>query len=246
MENKVLAVVNNREIKESDVQALLQNLGPNAARYQGEQGHKQLVEQLILEEMLYSDAVEQGIDTEDKYLATLEQLKKSLLAQYSVSKLLESVTVTEEEINEYYEKNKEAFKSGEAVEASHILVKTEQEANDIKAEIAAGLSFEEAAQKYSSCPSNANGGSLGKFGRGQMVPEFENAAFVLEVGKVSEPVQTQFGYHLIKVTQKEEAKELTLNEVREEVINRVKFEKQNVIYSAKQNLLKEKYPVEYK
>ena len=89
------------------------------------------------------------------------------------------------------------------VRAEHILVKTEAEANDIKTQIEEGkISFEDAAKEYSKCPSKANGGDLGYFGRGMMVKEFETASFEGEVGKVSDPVQTQFGWHLIKVLDK--------------------------------------------
>ena len=87
------------------------------------------------------------------------------------------------------------------VKASHILVKTKEEAEQIRVDILSGkISFAEAAEKYSSCPSGSKGGDLGFFGRGMMVPEFDQASFSLPVGEVSEPVQTQFGYHLIVVT----------------------------------------------
>ncbi len=88
------------------------------------------------------------------------------------------------------------------VKASHILVKTEQEAIDLYNKINEGLAFEEAAKYYSLCPSGQEGGDLGYFGRGMMVKPFEDAAFELEVGKVSNPVKTQFGWHLILVTDK--------------------------------------------
>ncbi len=87
------------------------------------------------------------------------------------------------------------------VRASHILVNSQDQALRLKKEIEAGnITFEDAAKKYSTCPSGANGGDLGYFGRGQMVKEFETSAFSLPVNKVSDPVKTQFGYHLIKVT----------------------------------------------
>ena len=90
-----------------------------------------------------------------------------------------------------------------AVRASHILVKTQDEAVQIKKDIEAGtISFEDAAKKYSLCPSKAQGGDLDYFGRGMMVKPFEDAAFDGEIGHVSEPVQTQFGWHLIKVVDK--------------------------------------------
>lgn len=88
------------------------------------------------------------------------------------------------------------------VKAKHILVDTKAEATKIKAEIDDGASFDYYARTYSKCPSGQNGGSLGYFGRGQMVKPFEDAAFNGEIGKVSEPVKTQFGWHLIMVEDK--------------------------------------------
>jgi peptidyl-prolyl cis-trans isomerase C len=88
------------------------------------------------------------------------------------------------------------------VKASHILCSTREEAEAVISELKGGKSFEELALKYSSCPSGRQGGDLGFFGRGQMVKEFEDAAFALEPGKVSAPVRTQFGYHVIRVTER--------------------------------------------
>lgn len=89
------------------------------------------------------------------------------------------------------------------VKASHILVKTEQEAMDLYNEIVNdGKSFEEIAQAKSLCPSGQNGGDLGFFGKGMMVKPFEEAAFDLEIGEISKPVETQFGWHLIKLVDK--------------------------------------------
>jgi len=89
-----------------------------------------------------------------------------------------------------------------SVRASHILVDTKAEADSIKAKIDNGESFEALAKKYSKCPSGKEGGDLGYFERGQMVKEFEDSAFSLPIGKVSDPVKTQFGWHLIKVCDK--------------------------------------------
>lgn len=88
------------------------------------------------------------------------------------------------------------------VKASHILVGTKEEAQELKKRIDGGEDFGKLAAEHSKCPSGANGGDLGYFGKGQMVPEFEKAAFDLPAGCVSEPVQTQFGWHLIKVLDK--------------------------------------------
>jgi len=86
------------------------------------------------------------------------------------------------------------------VRASHLLVKTEAEAIKLREEIVAGKPFAEVAKEVSMCPSGKNGGDLGFFGKGQMVPEFEQASFSLPVGEVSQPIQTQFGWHLLVVT----------------------------------------------
>ena len=88
------------------------------------------------------------------------------------------------------------------VHAYHILVKTKEEADSILKEIKSGASFQKMAQLKSICPSGKNGGDLGWFGRGQMVREFEKAAFELEKGEISEPIKTQFGWHIIKTVDK--------------------------------------------
>lgn len=98
--------------------------------------------------------------------------------------------------------NKKEVQMTQQVKASHILVSTKEDALQLREEILAGKSFEEAAEDKSQCPSKQQGGDLGYFGRGQMVPEFEHAAFILPVGEVSDPIQTQFGWHLILVTDK--------------------------------------------
>ena len=90
------------------------------------------------------------------------------------------------------------------VKASHLLVKTEEEAIKLKEEIAAGKEFAQAAMEVSLCPSGQNGGDLGYFTKGQMVKEFEDACFSMEVGEVSNPIKTQFGYHLIHLTDKKD------------------------------------------
>lgn len=84
------------------------------------------------------------------------------------------------------------------IKARHILVEQEYECQDLVKKLDAGESFEELARKFSKCPSKARGGDLGEFGKGRMVPSFEEAAFGLDVNQVSGPVRTQFGYHLIQ------------------------------------------------
>jgi foldase protein PrsA len=138
---------------------------------------------------------------------SLAEVKKNLVSTMKIKKLLEPrIKVTEEEVKAFFEENKEDFAQEEQVKARHILVATEKEAQEIKDKLAKGEDFAALAKEYSTDDSTKNnGGQLGFFNRGDMVPEFEKAAFALAVGEISAPVKTEYGYHLIKVEEKKEA-----------------------------------------
>lgn len=241
---KVLAVVNGKEIKEKDVDLLLKGLGPQqAAQFMSVEGKKRLLDELINQELFYSDAVDNDFEDEEEFKREFENMKITMLKQYAMSKLLASVRVDEEEIKKYYDEHKEMFKSPESVRASHILVKEESEANDILKEINNGLSFEEAAKKYSQCPSASIGGDLNYFTKGKMVPEFEQAAFSLDKDEISAPVKTQFGYHIIKVTDKKQEGIKSFEESRQQIYQMLLGMKQNKVYLDKIQELKGKYEV---
>ncbi len=246
MENKVLAVVNGREITQLDVQKTLQSLGQAAMNYQGPDGEKKLVDELVNQELFYAEAVATELEKDEQFVAEMAEVKNNMLKQFFVRKLLADIQVPEEEVEAYYNENKAQFNKPAQAKASHILVDTEDQAQDIKKEIEDGLSFEEAAQKYSKCPSNAKGGDLGFFGQGQMVPEFEQAVFAMEVGDMSAPVQTQFGFHLIKKTDAADGGEAEFGEVRSNIVQQLTVQKQNEVYYGKADALKEKYSVEMK
>ena len=119
---------------------------------------------------------------------------------------------------------------------------TEDECNEILAKVTNGeMTFEAAAKEFSKCPSGQNGGDLGEFGKGQMVPEFEQAAFAAELGQVVGPVVTQFGAHLIKVEAKSAATVAALEEVEEQIRQHLLQQKQHQVYTAEINELKAKY-----
>lgn len=246
MENKLIAVVDGREIRESDLHALIHNLGQNAARFAGEGGRTQLVGELVAQELFYSDALASGLDQDPEFVNAVEEMKKSLLKQFALNKLLREVTISDEEAREYFEANKETFKPQPSANASHILVETEEEAHTILAEIKSGLAFADAAQKYSSCPSKERGGNLGQFSKGQMVPEFETATFAMTPGEISEPVKTQFGYHLIELHSITGGDDVAFEDVADQVKQYYTSVKHNEVYNNKQNELKEKYTVELK
>ena len=137
--------------------------------------------------------------------------------------------------------NPEAVKVPEMVEASHILVKVDDATKDedakkkideVRAQLLAGTNFAELAKSVSDCPSKERGGSLGKFDRGRMVPEFDAAAFTQEVGAIGEVVKTQFGYHVIRVDAKEPAREIAFDDVKNKLIESMKAESENQAKSA--------------
>lgn len=245
MEKKdILAVVGTKEITAMDVDSALQSLGPQRAmQFQSEEGRAKLLEDLINQELFYLNAIDNNADEEEEFKNEMKKIKENFLKQYAIGKLLSEVKVEEKEAKEFYENNKEQFISAEGVQASHILVEDESQAKEISAELNNGLSFEDAAKKYSKCPSNERGGDLGFFSKGQMVPEFENAAFSMEKGEVSEPVKTQFGYHIIKLTDKKDADTKSFDEVKDNIYGQLIHKQQQVTYFEKVEELKSKYSV---
>lgn len=247
MENKVLAIVNGKEITQRDLEASISRFPKERQSYlMSEEGRKQLIDQLVSFELVYNYALDNGVEKDPNYIAKLENAKRELLTQTAINNVLADVNVTDEEVKSYYEANKNYFMDQPSVTARHILVETEEEANKISNEIQNGMSFEEAASSYSSCPSKAQGGNLGSFTKGQMVPEFEEAAFGLAVGELSKPVQTQFGYHLIKVEGKTEEAAKPLSEVDSLIKRELQSEREAFKYMQFTEQLKRKYNVEMK
>lgn len=246
MADKILARVGNLTVTENDVNEFLASLGQRGASYSTPEGRRAILNQLIDNKLLLLDAQRNLYEGEAAFRAELARLKETLLINYAGEKAIASARVTDAEVKEYYEANKEQFVSGDTVNASHILVKTEEEAIAVLERINGGeISFEDAAREYSSCPSNAQGGNLGDFGRGQMVPEFDSAVFAMEVGEISAaPVKTQFGYHLIKLNSKEEAAPIDFDAVKGELSEMLLNEKRRKAYDSKINQLKIMYPVD--
>ena len=222
------------------------NLGQRAPQYNNPQGKKVLLEQMINKELILLDAKKNLMEHDAEFKAELEKLKNELLANFYVDKALRQVKVSDDEIKKYYDEHPEEFQGEETVSARHILVETEEQANDVLARIQKGeMSFEDAAKAFSSCPSSQQGGDLGEFGRGQMVAEFDTACFEMEEGEVRGPVKTQFGFHLIKLEKKNPAKAYTLEEAKPALQQKLLGEAQQKTYQSKINQLKILYPVDY-
>lgn len=247
MDSNVLAKVQDIEITKQHLMNIMRSLPQQQMmEVSTEEGRKKLLEEIVSSELFYLNASEQQLDQEEEFKQILEEAKHSLLQRFAVQKLLENITVSDEEMKAYYEENKESFVASEEVRAKHILVAEEDKAKEIKEEITSGAkTFDEAAKEYSTCPSKEKGGDLGFFGKGRMVPEFDKAAFELEVGTVSDIVTTQFGHHIILVEEKKESAVKPFEQVTEQINQTLVRGKQQEVYSAKVNELKEKYNVEF-
>ncbi len=204
------------------------------SRFQTEEGKKNFLKELIKEELLFLEAKKQGLNKEPEIVAKLEEFERMTLINLLLKKEIEEKgTPSEEEIREYFDKNPDEFKIGSGIRAKHILVETKEEVEDILKRIQKGESFSNLAKKLSKDPGSAkNGGDLGFFGPGTMLPEFEKVAFNLKIGAISNPVKTQFGYHIIQVTEKKEGKLKVFEEVKEEVKKRLTINKQRDLFTS--------------
>ncbi|MEG2354007.1 MAG: peptidylprolyl isomerase [Clostridium sp.] len=243
--SKIIAKVNGREITQTDLDVLLGGLQPQvAAQFYSQEGQARLLDELINQELLYSDAVSSNYEAEAEFIAEMKQVKANVLKQYALRKVLNDVKVADADVENYYNENKDMYVQPEMAKASHILVDNEEKASELLAKIREGASFEELAEENSSCPSSQSGGDLGEFARGSMVPEFEEMAFSMNVGDVSEPVKTQFGYHLIKLVDKKTSTAKSFEEVKDAVANQLLGMKQQEAYMAKTTELKAKADIE--
>ena len=185
------------------------------------------------------------------------QIKRGLaIQQFIDAHIAQKATVSDQEIKAFYESRPALFKQPEQVRASHILIKVEPQADEsqktaarkkieeIQQRLQKGEDFAALAQEFSQCPSSAKGGDLGYFRRGQMVKPFEEAAFALKPGEVSDVVETKFGYHLIKVIEKKPETTIAYEDIKdrlEQYLKQEKVQKEVSLYAQK---LKEKAKVE--
>jgi len=162
-----------------------------------------------------------------------------VISNYIQQTLAPKVSVSDEESKKFYDQNIDKFKQPESVRASHILIgldakaadadkkKAREKAETIRRDLAGGADFAKLAKQHSTCPSNQQGGDLGYFGRGQMVPAFEQVAFTLKPGEISDVVETQFGYHIIKVVDKKDASTMPYKDAKPRIDDYLKNQKLN-------------------
>ncbi|MHC4323288.1 MAG: peptidylprolyl isomerase [Planctomycetota bacterium] len=189
--------------------------------------------------------------TMEQYGQSFENVKEDVRKGLARNQFMEAqwagkIDVTEEDARKYYDENLKQFEQPEQVRASHILIKPElvdpntnpnadpneakakarTKAEDLLKQLKDGADFAELAKTHSSCPSAPQGGDLDFFPRGQTTPAFENTAFELEIGQISEVVETEYGYHIIKATERKEASTITFDQAKDEIIRQLTQNKQ--------------------
>jgi peptidyl-prolyl cis-trans isomerase C len=197
-DSTVVATVNGYEITASEVRLAADDIMPQLGEVPANLRFPFVVEYLMERHLLAQAAVKEGYAESEEYRRRLAFYQaKALRDAYFASKLMPSVT--EEKVRQAYDEQAAKVEAEERARARHILVASEQEAKDIAARLAQGEEFEALASQYSLDGSREFGGDLGYFTADEMVPQFSETAFSLEVGEVSQPVQTEFGWHLIKL-----------------------------------------------
>ena len=243
MNQQVLATVAGREITQADFNAFIQTIPPEQQAYlQNPAARDYYLEQLISIYLFAQMGEDEKLDETPEFHELLEKAKRDILSQMAMYQILKDIKVTDEEVKAYFDAHQDQYVKGDKVRAKHILMDSEEQISKVLEQINQGeISFEDAAKEHSTCPSGQQGGDLGEFGKGQMVKEFEDAAFTGGIDAVTGPVKTQFGYHLIKVMSRTESVPASLEESTANIRSSLMQQKQQEAYNAKVAELKEKY-----
>ena len=216
--NPVLAKVNGSEIRQSDVTLAEEELGPSLAQMDPATKKENVLAFLIDMKIVAKAAEDKKIENGEDFKKRLAFTRNRLLMDSLLASEGKAAT-TDEAMKKVYEDASRQITGEQEVHARHILVETEDEAKALGEELKNGAEFAELAKKKSKDPGASDGGDLGFFTKDQMVPEFSNVAFVLEPGKISDPVKSQFGWHVIKVEDKRERQPPEFDKVKDQLEN---------------------------
>jgi peptidyl-prolyl cis-trans isomerase C len=198
---------------------------------------RNVLDQIISEKLLIQEAKNRGLEQDKDVLEQIKITTEQILVQSLIEKeIIEKVKVDDQEALTYYEENKNNFITKEQVYLYNILVETEEVAQDILEKLKAGGDFIEIAKEKSTGPSAAQGGDLGYVSKGDLIPEIENVVFALEIGDISDIIKSEYGFHILKVTDKKPEVLKTFEEVKEEIAPTLLSTKQKEAFD---NLLEE-------
>jgi peptidyl-prolyl cis-trans isomerase C len=214
--NPVLAKVNGAEIRQSDVTLAEEELGPSLAQMDPATKKENVLAFLIDMKIVAKAAEDKKIENNEDFKKRLAFTRNRLLMDSLLATEGKAAT-TDDAMKKVYEEASKQITGEQEVHARHILVETEAEAKAIEDELKKGADFAELAKKKSKDPGASDGGDLGFFTKDQMVPEFSAVAFALEPGKISDPVKSQFGWHIIKVEEKRNRKAPEFEQVKGQI-----------------------------
>jgi len=222
-DDAVVAKVNGVDIKQSDLDFAASEVGPQLANFPPEDRRRMLLQFVMENELMAEAAVQAALDSGSSFEDRLKYHKRRALHDAYYDKSVRNA-IPDEDAKKIYDTKIAGMKPEEEIHARHILVATEAEAKEVKERLMKGEDFATVAKEKSKDPS-AEGGDLGFFGRGQMLKPFEDAAFALKVGEISDPVQTQFGWHIIKVEEKRTRPLPTFDQVKDTIISQLTSQK---------------------
>ena len=247
---RVLAKVSDREIREKDIDQVIRMMGPQGAMmYDNPQGRRAVLDELVSMHLFALRGAEEKLDQTPEFKTAVETFRNQSLARAAIDASLKDVTVSDEEAKKFYDEHPDQFTQPERVHVRHILISDDVTSADaiakVQADLKAGVSFDEVAKSRSLCPSAAQGGDLGEVSKGQMVPEFEAAAFALKnPGDLSEPVKTQFGWHIIRLEGRTPSSLEPFDTVKPQLVQYLTNEKKGEAFKNAVEGLKKTYKVE--
>ena len=236
----VVATVNGTPITFTMVEAKIEKL-PQYYQTFAVDHKKEIVNEMVVEELLYNEARKRKVDRDPEIKELIsDATKKILIAKIVEDEAKNSMPVSEDDVTAYYEDNKEKYIVPEMIRASHILTSTEEEAEKARGELDRGVEFAAVAQEYSKDLTKDRGGDLGYFSKEQMIPEFEKAAFSLNIGQISPIIKTRFGHHIILLTDRKPAVYQGFDEVKDTIRTSIIRERQRQSFDDFTKKLKEK------
>jgi len=249
-----LATVNGEAITNEDIDLIARQMTQGQKSYADipDEYKQKIIEGAVTKTLLIQNALKSGVEKNADFKKAMEAAKGDIALQVWQKLELDKVDVNEKDAKAFYQSNIKTLTKPEQIRASHILLKTEDEAKKIITDLSKvsasdlAAKFADAAKSFSTGPSAPRGGDLGMFGKNQMVKEFSDAAFALKAGSMTkEPVKTTFGYHVIYVAEKQEGGTVPFEEVKEQMFEGAKMQKFKESIDKKIEALTKKATIKY-
>ena len=227
---KVIAQINGREIRDDEFKERFSRLSPSLkGKYSDEKGKKEFLEEIIKRELLLQEARKVGIEKERTIIDRIEEMReRMILNEFLQHEVEDKLTITDKELEDFFNLHKDEFKSPDEVKISQIVVRSEGDANEVLRRLHGGADFARTARELSvDAATRNNGGEIGLLQKGKVHPELDAVIFNMNEGEISDPIKTESGYHIIRLQKKIEGKPLSFNDAKGLVGRRYHLEKRN-------------------